>query len=60
MWKKQSQAAATESAYLGMATGIAIWLGTSHHLYGQMNITTMGATVPCMYGTVGSAISPLF
>ncbi|KAJ5353422.1 hypothetical protein N7452_002396, partial [Penicillium brevicompactum] len=59
LWKKQSQAAAIASAYLGMATGIGIWLGTAYHFYDAIDITTTGATLPCMYGTLGSALSPL-
>lgn len=59
LWKKQSQAAAIASAYLGMATGIGIWLGTAYNFYDAIDITTTGATLPCMYGTLGSALSPL-
>lgn len=59
LWKKQSQAAAIASAYLGMATGIGIWLGTAYNFYNVIDITTTGATLPCMYGTLGSALSPL-
>ncbi|CAG8946884.1 unnamed protein product [Penicillium salamii] len=59
LWKKQSQAAAIASAYLGMATGIGIWLGTAYKFYKVIDISTTGATLPCMYGTLGSALSPL-
>ncbi|CAG8092068.1 unnamed protein product [Penicillium salamii] len=59
LWKKQSRAAAIASAYLGMATGIGIWLGTAYKLYDVIDISTTGATLPCMYGTLGSALSPL-
>ncbi|KAJ4371526.1 hypothetical protein N0V83_004745 [Neocucurbitaria cava] len=59
LWKRQSKAAAIISPLLGMATGIAVWLGSAHALYGDVTIVTTGATVPCVWGTVASAISPL-
>ncbi|KAF1938298.1 hypothetical protein EJ02DRAFT_457983, partial [Clathrospora elynae] len=59
LWKRQSKAAAIISPILGMVTGIAVWLGTAYALYGSVTITTTGATVPCVWGTVTSAFSPL-
>ena len=59
LWKRQSKAAAIISPLLGMATGIAVWLGSAYALYGSVAIVTTGATVPCVWGTVASAISPL-
>jgi hypothetical protein len=59
LWKRQSKAAAIISPLLGMATGIAVWLGSAYALYGTITIVTTGATVPCVWGTVASAISPL-
>ncbi|KAF2797231.1 urea active transporter [Melanomma pulvis-pyrius CBS 109.77] len=59
LWKRQSKAAAIISPLLGMATGIAVWLGSAYALYGAVTIVTTGATVPCVWGTVASAISPL-
>ncbi|KAF2704123.1 urea active transporter [Pleomassaria siparia CBS 279.74] len=59
LWKRQSKAAAIISPLLGMATGIATWLGSAYALYGTVNIVTTGATVPCVWGTVVSAFSPL-
>ncbi|KAH7137929.1 Sodium:solute symporter family-domain-containing protein [Dendryphion nanum] len=59
LWRKQSKAAAIISPLLGMATGIAAWLGSAYALYGTVSIASTGATVPCVWGTVASAISPL-
>jgi hypothetical protein len=42
-----------------MATGVAVWLGSAHALYGEVTITTTGNVLPCVYGTVASAFSPL-
>ena len=59
LWRRQSRAAAIISPLLGMATGIAVWLGSAYALYGSVTIATTGSTLPCMYGTVASAFSPL-
>ncbi|TQS32061.1 hypothetical protein Golomagni_07631, partial [Golovinomyces magnicellulatus] len=58
LWKKQSKAAAIISPLLGMATGIAVWLGTAQSLYGEVTVASTGQTLPCVYGTVASAFSP--
>lgn len=42
-----------------MATGLAVWLGSAHALYGGVTVATTGQIVPCVYGTVASAFSPL-
>jgi hypothetical protein len=42
-----------------MATGIAVWLGSAHGLYGAVTIASTGETLPCVYGTVASAFSPI-
>jgi urea-proton symporter len=59
LWHQQSKAAAIISPLLGMATGVAVWLGSAHALYGEVTITTTGNVLPCVYGTVASAFSPL-
>lgn len=40
-------------------TGLAVWLGTAHRFYGSVTVSSTGQTLPCMYGTVASAFSPL-
>lgn len=58
LWKKQSKAAALVSPLLGMATGLATWLGSAHAFYGEITVASTGGTLPCVYGTVASAFSP--
>lgn len=58
LWKKQSKLAAIVSPLLGMATGIAVWLGSASSLYGEVTVASTGQTLPCVYGTVASAFSP--
>lgn len=58
LWRKQSRVAAIVSPVLGLATGLAVWLGTAKALYGEITIAATGKSLPCMYGTVASALSP--
>lgn len=58
LWRRQSRAAAVVSPLLGMATGIAVWLGSAHALYGEISVVSTGQTLPCVYGTTASALSP--
>ncbi|KAM5354904.1 hypothetical protein ACJ41O_001550 [Fusarium nematophilum] len=58
LWKKQSKAAAIISPLLGLATGIAVWLGSAAALHGEVTVASTGQILPCMYGTVASALSP--
>ncbi|OJJ02653.1 hypothetical protein ASPVEDRAFT_53289 [Aspergillus versicolor CBS 583.65] len=59
IWNRQSKVAAITSAYLGMATGLAVWLSTAYRFYGEVSVASTGGALPCMYGTVASALSPL-
>ncbi|PWY84801.1 Na+/solute symporter [Aspergillus heteromorphus CBS 117.55] len=59
LWRRQSKAAAILAPILGMATGIAVWLGTAQHFYGAVSVATTGEILPCVYGTVASAFSPI-
>jgi hypothetical protein len=59
LWRRQNTSAAVVSPLLGMATGLAVWLGSAYGLYGEVTIAATGATVPCVYGTVASCFSPV-
>lgn len=58
LWKKQSKLAAIISPLLGLATGVAVWLGSAKSIYGGITVASTGQTLPCVYGTVASALSP--
>ncbi|AEO66748.1 uncharacterized protein THITE_2115106 [Thermothielavioides terrestris NRRL 8126] len=58
LWRRQSTLAAVVSPLLGLATGIAVWLGSAHALTGEVSVASTGQTLPCVYGTVASALSP--
>ncbi|KAJ5733574.1 hypothetical protein N7493_002360 [Penicillium malachiteum] len=59
LWRNQSKAAAIISPVLGMATGLAVWIGTASHFGGEVSVATTGDVLPCMYGTVASCFSPI-
>lgn len=59
LWRQQSKVAAILSPVLGLATGLGVWLGTAKHLYGAVTVSTTGQILPCVYGTVASAFSPI-
>lgn len=58
LWKKQSKLAVIVSPILGLITGLAVWLGSAKSLYGAVTVASTGKTLPCVYGTVASALSP--
>ncbi|CCT68046.1 probable DUR3-Urea permease [Fusarium fujikuroi IMI 58289] len=59
IWRKQTKLAAISSAFLGMATGLGVWLGSAYAFSGKVTVASTGGTLPCMYGTVASLFSPL-
>ncbi|KAJ5544527.1 hypothetical protein N7461_006831 [Penicillium sp. DV-2018c] len=59
LWRRQSKAAAILSPVLGLATGLAVWLGTASHFGGEVSIASTGQVLPCVYGTVASCMSPI-
>lgn len=59
MWSRQSKLAAIVSPILGLATGVSIWLGTTHALYGGISFDTTVELAPCLYGAIASLFSPI-
>lgn len=59
LWRRQSKAAAILSPILGLATGMAVWLGTASHFSGEVSVASTGEVLPCLYGTVASCMSPI-
>ncbi|KAF3019820.1 hypothetical protein E8E14_012896 [Neopestalotiopsis sp. 37M] len=58
LWSGQTRLAAVASPILGFLTGLGIWLGTAKALYGAVNMTTTEASLPALYGAIGSFFSP--
>ena len=42
-----------------MATGLGVWIGSASAMYGGVTVATTGQILPCVYGTVASAFSPI-
>ncbi|KAJ5779799.1 Sodium/solute symporter [Penicillium paradoxum] len=59
LWRRQSKAAAILSPILGLATGMAVWLGTASRFSGEVSVASTGQVLPCLYGTVASCLSPI-
>ena len=59
LWRRQSKAAAIVSPVLGMATGLAVWLGSAYSFFGEVTVASTGEVLPCLYGTVAAALSPI-
>lgn len=59
LWSRQTKLAATAAPFAGLVGGLATWLGTAHRLYGEVTITTTGATLPCLYGTIVAFVAPV-
>lgn len=56
---RKNKPAAILAPVLGLATGLAVWLTTAHHFYGAVTVSSTGQVLPCVYGTVASAFSPI-
>lgn len=59
LWKKQTKLAAIVSPIVGIIGGLATWISTAY-VYGdgQITVTTTGALLPCVWGTVVSSCVP--
>jgi hypothetical protein len=58
LWSRQSKLAAILSPVLGLTSGLAVWLGTTKSLYGEITMTTTSAAAPCLYGGLVALFFP--
>lgn len=57
-WKDQSKLAFIGSSYVGLASGLAVWLSTAWYFHGEVTITTTKEPVVCLYGVLTSFFTP--
>lgn len=58
LWDRQTPLAAIVSPIVGFLAGIAVWLGTAYHFYGEVTIASTGSQLPCMYGGLTALFLP--
>ena len=59
VWKRQPRIAAILAPIAGFACGVSVWVGTAHAYYGEATISSLGQTLPCLYGNITSFFVPL-
>lgn len=57
-WSGQTKLAFLVSPIVGIAAGLAVWVGTAHLFYGEVTITTLGNQFPSMYGGLTTLFLP--
>ncbi|KAL3481699.1 Sodium:solute symporter family-domain-containing protein [Aspergillus californicus] len=59
LWTRQTKHAAIAAPIIGMASGLAVWFGSAYAYYGEITISSTGATMPCLFATVTAFVVPL-
>ncbi|KAF8851046.1 hypothetical protein BDZ45DRAFT_708079 [Acephala macrosclerotiorum] len=57
LWRKQPKAAVIISPLLGLASGIAVWIGAAYAYSGSINVLTLEGQLPCLWGALTSTFS---
>lgn len=57
-WDRQTTLAAFVSPVVGIILGIAVWLSTAYHFYGEVSIVSTGQQLPCLYGGLTAIFVP--
>lgn len=57
-WDGQTTLAAFVSPIVGCIAGIAVWLSTAYHFYGEVTVASTGEQLPCLYGGLTTMILP--
>ncbi|TVY91665.1 putative urea active transporter [Lachnellula willkommii] len=57
LWKKQSKAAVIIAPLAGLASGIAVWIGTAYAYAGGITVLSLEGQLPCLWGALTSTFS---
>ncbi|TVY57611.1 putative urea active transporter 1 [Lachnellula cervina] len=57
LWKKQSKAAVIIAPLAGLASGIAVWIGTAYVYAGGITVLSLEGQLPCLWGALTSTFS---
>lgn len=57
-WKRQTKIAAFLSPVIGIIFGLTVWLSTANHYFGEVNVTTLGKQLPCLFGGLTAILLP--
>ncbi|KAL6450924.1 DUR3 Urea active transporter [Candida maltosa Xu316] len=55
---RQTRLAAITAPIVGLCAGIAVWLSTAHHYYGEITIRSTGGILPALFGGLTSLLLP--
>jgi SSS family transporter len=56
VWKKTSKVSATAGALIGLACGVASWVGTAYMLSGEVSVRSTSQDIPLLVGNVVSIL----
>lgn len=57
-WDRQTFWAAFISPLAGFAAGLAVWLSTAYHFYGEVTIASTGGQLPALYSSLTALLLP--
>ena len=57
-WNRQTYWAAFISPLVGFVVGLAVWVSTAYHFYGEVTIKSTGGQLPALYGSLTSMMLP--
>ncbi|KXT06341.1 hypothetical protein AC578_9147 [Pseudocercospora eumusae] len=58
LWSRQTREAAIISPLIGLAAGIAVWIGLSYSMFGEVSIASTSEQMPALYGSLTSLFTP--
>ncbi|RCK63261.1 Urea active transporter [Candida viswanathii] len=57
-WDRQTFSAAVISPLVGFGAGLAVWLSTAYHYYGEITIESTGGQLPALFGALTALLLP--